>query len=95
MDVCVCLSGADGRVVEGRATLFRPPPPDRQGSNPGRMGHPWMPCCVRIVSSREEKGEERVKLDQLNNLTFCVFDKISKKTSVLVSFIFFLQVSRE
>jgi hypothetical protein len=23
MNVCVCLSGADGRVVEGRATLFR------------------------------------------------------------------------
>jgi hypothetical protein len=60
MDVCVCLSGADGRVVEGRATLFRPPPRGRQGSNPGRMGHPWMSCCARIVSSRKEKGEERV-----------------------------------
>jgi hypothetical protein len=23
MDVCVCLVGADGRVVEGRATLSR------------------------------------------------------------------------
>jgi hypothetical protein len=57
MDVCVCLSGTDGRVVEGRATLFRPPPRSRQGSNPGRMGHP---CLVRIVSSRKEKGEERV-----------------------------------
>jgi hypothetical protein len=60
MDVCVCLSGAYGRVVEGRAvTLFRPPR-GRQDSNPGRMGHPWMSCCVRIVSSRKEKGEERV-----------------------------------
>jgi hypothetical protein len=25
MDVCVCLVGVDGRVVEGRSTLFRPP----------------------------------------------------------------------
>jgi hypothetical protein len=64
MDVCVCLSGADGRVVEGRATLFRPPPRGRQDSNPGRMGHPWMSCCVHIVSSRKEKGEERVGVSE-------------------------------
>jgi hypothetical protein len=49
--------GCVGRVVEGRTTLFRRPPRSRQGSNPGRMGHPWMSCCVRIVSSRKEKGE--------------------------------------
>jgi hypothetical protein len=60
MDVCVCLSGADDRVVEGKETLFRPPPRGRQGSNPGRMGHPWMLCCDRIVSSRKEKRVERV-----------------------------------
>jgi hypothetical protein len=46
MDVCVCLSGADGRVVEGRATtLFR---------------HHREVGCIRVVSSRKEKGEERV-----------------------------------
>jgi hypothetical protein len=50
-----------GRVFfkEG-ATLSRPPPRGRQGSNPGGMGHPWMSCCVHIVSSRKEKGEKRV-----------------------------------
>jgi hypothetical protein len=53
MDVCVCLSGADGRVVEGRATLFR----GRQGSNPGRMGHPWM-CRVVFVLCRPEWRKE-------------------------------------
>jgi hypothetical protein len=29
--VCVCLAGADGRVVEGRSTLFRPPPRGQHG----------------------------------------------------------------
>jgi hypothetical protein len=58
MDVCACLSGADGWVVEGRKTLFRPPSRGRQGSNPGRMGHPWMLCCVCGVCC--EKGVERV-----------------------------------
>jgi hypothetical protein len=31
MCVYVCLLGADGRVVEGRATLFRPPPRGQHG----------------------------------------------------------------
>jgi hypothetical protein len=31
MDVCVCLLGADGRVVEGRSTLFRPPSRGQHG----------------------------------------------------------------
>jgi hypothetical protein len=52
--MCVCLSGlTDGRVVESD-TL-----PTPQGSNPGRMGLPWMLCCIRVVSSRKEKGERR------------------------------------
>jgi hypothetical protein len=62
MDVCVCLSGADGRVVEEKATV------SDQYREVGRVqipagwarGHPWMSCCVRIVSFRKEKGEERV-----------------------------------
>ncbi|KAH0808776.1 hypothetical protein GEV33_014014 [Tenebrio molitor] len=57
MDVCVCLSGADGRVVEGRATPFRHHREVSRVRIPGRMGLPWMLCCVRFVSSR--KGEER------------------------------------
>jgi hypothetical protein len=56
--MCVCLSGADGRVVE--SDTLPTPPRGRQGSNPGRMGLPWMLCCIRVVSSRKEKGEERV-----------------------------------
>jgi hypothetical protein len=51
--VCVCLSGADGRVVEGRADTLPTPPRGRQGSNPGRMGHPWMLCRPE---RRKEKG---------------------------------------
>jgi hypothetical protein len=38
MDVCVCLSGADGRVVEGRATLFRHHCEVSRVRIPGRMG---------------------------------------------------------
>jgi hypothetical protein len=58
MDVCVYLSGADGRMVEGRATLFRHHREVSRVQIPGRMGLPWMLCCIRVVLSR--KGEERV-----------------------------------
>jgi hypothetical protein len=57
MDVNVCLSGADGRVVEGRATLFRHHREVSRVQIPGRMGLPWMLCCIHIVLSR--KGERR------------------------------------
>jgi hypothetical protein len=60
MDVCVCLSGAGGRVVEGRATLFGHHREVSRVQIPGRMGLPWMLCCIRVVLSRKEKGEERV-----------------------------------
>jgi hypothetical protein len=59
MDVCVCLVGADGRVVEGRATLSPTPPRGQQGSNPRPDGLPWMLCVVIFVLCRPEKGEER------------------------------------
>jgi hypothetical protein len=59
MDVCVCLSGADGRVVEGRATLF---PHHREVS---RVRIPWMLCVVVFVLCRPEKRRrERVSLGQ-------------------------------
>jgi hypothetical protein len=61
MDVCVCLSGADGRVVEGRATLFR------RHREVGRVRIPagWAShgCCVVVFvlcRPEKEKGEERV-----------------------------------
>jgi hypothetical protein len=59
MDVCVCLSGADGRVVEGRATLFR------HHREVGKVQIPagWasmMLYSIRVVSSIKEKGEEKV-----------------------------------
>jgi hypothetical protein len=48
MEVCVCVLGADGRV--GRVQIPA-----------GWATHgPRMSCCVRFVSSRKEKGEERV-----------------------------------
>jgi hypothetical protein len=59
MNVCVCLSGADGRVVEGRATLFRHHRKVSRVRIPGRMGLPWMLCVVVFVLCRPEKGEER------------------------------------
>jgi hypothetical protein len=59
MDVCVCLSGVDGRVVEGRATLFRHHREVSRVPIPGRMGLPWMLCVVVFVLCRPEKGEER------------------------------------
>ncbi|KAH0808682.1 hypothetical protein GEV33_014108 [Tenebrio molitor] len=53
MDVCVCLSGADVRVVEGRVTSagFE--------SQAGWASLPWMLCVVVFVLCRPEKGEER------------------------------------
>jgi hypothetical protein len=59
MDVCVCLSGADGRVVAGRATLFRHHREVSRVRIPGRMvGLPWM-LCVVFVLCRPEKRERR------------------------------------
>jgi hypothetical protein len=55
MDVCVCLSGADGRVVEGHSSDHH-----REVGRVQILAHPWMSCCVHIVSARKEKGEERV-----------------------------------
>jgi hypothetical protein len=59
MDVCVCLSGADGRVMEARATLFRHHRDVSRVQIPGRMGLPWVCAVFRVVLSRKEKGEER------------------------------------
>jgi hypothetical protein len=55
MNGCVCLSGTDGRVVEGRAT----PPRGQQGSNPRPDGPPMdvVCCCIRVVSSRKRRRE--------------------------------------
>jgi hypothetical protein len=58
MDVCVGLSGADGRVVEGRATLFRHHREVSRVRIPGRMGLPWMFVFV-FVLWRPEKGGRR------------------------------------
>jgi hypothetical protein len=44
MDVCVCLVGADGRVVEGRATLSRHHREVSRVQIPGRMASHG--CCV-------------------------------------------------
>jgi hypothetical protein len=57
MNVCVCLSGADGRVVEGRATLFR------HHREVGRVQIPaeWAfhGCCVVFVLYRPERRKEK------------------------------------
>jgi hypothetical protein len=56
MDVCVCLAGADGRVVGGRATLFLPPPAGFES----QAGWPPMDvvlCAFRVV--QKKKGELR------------------------------------
>jgi hypothetical protein len=61
VDVCVCLVGADGRVVEGRATLSRHHREVSRVQIPGRMGLPWMFCAVfHVVLSRKKKREDRV-----------------------------------
>jgi hypothetical protein len=57
MDVCVCLSGADGIVVEGRATHFR------HHREVGRFQIPagWAShgCCVVFVLCRPERRKEK------------------------------------
>jgi hypothetical protein len=53
MDVCVCLSGADGRVVEGRATLFR------HHREVGRVQIRDVGCCVLYSCCVVQKGERR------------------------------------
>jgi hypothetical protein len=61
MDVCVCLVGADGRVVEGRATLSRHHREVSRVQIPGRMGLPWMFVLYFMLCCPErKKGEERV-----------------------------------
>ncbi|KAH0814325.1 hypothetical protein GEV33_008466 [Tenebrio molitor] len=50
---------ADGRVVEGRATLSRHHREVSRVQILGRMGLPWMLCVVVFVLCRPEKGEER------------------------------------
>jgi hypothetical protein len=52
----VCLVGADGRVVEGRATLSRHHREVSRVQIPGRMASHG--CCdIRVVSSRKRRGE--------------------------------------
>ncbi|KAJ3631871.1 hypothetical protein MTP99_012976 [Tenebrio molitor] len=61
MDVCVCLVGADGRVVEERATLSRHHREVSRVQIPGRMGLPWMVVLYFMLCCPErKKGEERV-----------------------------------
>jgi hypothetical protein len=59
MDVCVCLSGADGRVVEARATLFRHHREVSRVQIPGRMGLPWMFVLYFVLCCPERKKEKR------------------------------------
>jgi hypothetical protein len=54
MDVCVCLSGADGRVVEGRATLFR------HHREVSRVQSPWMFVLYFVLCCPERKKKKRV-----------------------------------
>ncbi|KAH0821666.1 hypothetical protein GEV33_001125 [Tenebrio molitor] len=54
MDVCVCLSGADGRVVEGRATLFQH---HREVSRADGPPMDVVCCCIHVVSSRKRRRE--------------------------------------
>jgi hypothetical protein len=54
MDVCVCLSGADGRVVwKEESTLFRPPPRGQHGFESRREGCPWVINVVVYVCECE------------------------------------------
>ncbi|KAH0809106.1 hypothetical protein GEV33_013683 [Tenebrio molitor] len=55
----ILVVGADGRVVEGRATLSRHHREVSRVQIPGRMGLPWMLCVVVFVLCRPEKGEEK------------------------------------
>jgi hypothetical protein len=51
MDVCVCLAGADGRVVGGRATLFR----HHREVSRVRIRPPMdvVLCAFRVVQKKE------------------------------------------
>jgi hypothetical protein len=61
MDVCVCLSGADGRVVEGRATLFRHHLEVRGfKSQAGWASHGWFVLYFVLCCPKRKKGEERL-----------------------------------
>jgi hypothetical protein len=57
MDVGVCLSGADGRVVERIATLFRRHREVSRVRIPGRMGLDVVLCAFRVVQKKERRGE--------------------------------------
>jgi hypothetical protein len=59
MDVCVCVVGADGRVVEGRATLSRHHREVSRVKIPGRMGLPWMFVLYFMLCCPEKKKEKR------------------------------------
>jgi hypothetical protein len=59
MDVCVCLVGADGRVVEGRATLSGHHRGVSRVQIPGRMGLPWMFVLYFMLCCPERKKEKR------------------------------------
>ncbi|KAJ3629729.1 hypothetical protein MTP99_014100 [Tenebrio molitor] len=59
MDVCVCLVGADGRVVEGRATLSRHHREVSRVQIPGRMGLPWMFVLYFMLCCPERKKKEK------------------------------------
>jgi hypothetical protein len=56
--VCVCLSGADGRVGERRATLFRHHREVSRVQIPGRMGpsHGCLCCISCCVVQKERVG---------------------------------------
>jgi hypothetical protein len=51
MDVCVCLSGADGRVVEGSVTLFKSRP-----DGPPMDVVLLYSCCVVQKGERRREG---------------------------------------
>jgi hypothetical protein len=60
MDVCVCLSGADGRVVEGRASDTLPTTTARSAGFKSRPDGPPMNvvlCSYCVVQKGEMRGE--------------------------------------
>ncbi|KAJ3629429.1 hypothetical protein MTP99_013822 [Tenebrio molitor] len=59
MDVCVCLVGANGRVVEGRATLSRHHREVSRVQILGRMGLPWMFVLYFMLCCPERKKKEK------------------------------------
>jgi hypothetical protein len=52
---CVCLVGADGRVVEGRATLSRHHREVSRVRIPGRMASHGCLCCISCCVVQKEK----------------------------------------